>query len=232
MDKTDKRKFIGNVNILLDVGTDANHNSFFELFLSRFETMAADIKLSCDSRRKLGQLKMKESESSEHRSLRQHQPRKETSESQSKVDETTDESHSTERRLYQGEFHPYVWYDQTGTQYYFRYRGSWVEPPCLEDLTAFWRVLKNPVKISPSQYSRLDRIFYQRLNPDTCVPESAGKLRSGSTEKRDFNRPTQTTTVKHELMYCECVDFNSPLPNDVEYCSKSLSQRGVFPYQG
>ena len=213
--------FIGNMNVLLTIGSDSDHNAFLELFLARFEKKASAIRSACQSRRSLGDLD-KETDTLGDQSL------------DAKAD-SNETLAASERRLYSawdGEFHPYVWHLLTGSQYYFRYRGSWVEPPCLEDLTAEWRVMKEPIKMSRDQFDRLDAILYQRLNPSTCVRESSGRLRKGSTYKRDFNRPIQTTTDMHNVTYCECIDFSSGYPKDLTYCAKSMNERGVFPFQG
>jgi hypothetical protein len=225
--KTNRRLFIGNMNVLLTVGGTTDANSFLELFLVRFENQAANISSACQSRRQLD-LTETADEQETAQLLRGKRP-----DEQIPLDGSFEQDEATiERQLYTGQFHPYVWHELTGSQYYFRYRGSWVEPPCLEDLTAEWRVMKEPIKISPDQFARLATIFYQRLNPSTCVQESAGRLRTGSTYERDFNRPTQTTTNMHEVTYCECIDFTSGYPNDKACCAESMSQRGVFPFQG
>jgi hypothetical protein len=213
VDKRDKRRFIGNLNFLVEIGSDSNHNAFLELFLARFEQDAKKIKRKCSSRRNL---EVADKEATV-------QPRR-------KLTSLSALDNGTGQRSYKGKFHPYVWYQQAGTQYYFRYRGSWVEPPCLEDMTAEWRVMKDTIKISRAQFKRLERLFLQRLNPKTCVRESAGKPRPGITSKMDFNRPIQTTTKKHGLMFCECVDFDPQTAKDKAYCAKSMKERGVFVY--
>ena len=215
-----------------------HHNAFLERFLKRFERKANNIRQACDSRRKLtsssdaATLWLATSEYNTSEPVGKQQQPLWTSEHG--VDSLVSDGNSTgiiERRL-NGGFHPYVLYDQTGTHYYFRYRGSWVEPPCLEDMTAEWRIMKDPIKVSPSQFNRLECLFLRRLNPETCVRESAGKPRPGKTSKKNFNRPMQTTTAKHGLMYCECVDFDPQTAKDKAYCAKSMEERGVSPYGG
>jgi hypothetical protein len=228
VNKSNKRRYIGNMNVLVDVGTSANYNDFMELFLVRFENMAANIRSACGLRRKLERVNSTEElqGSGPESSLRGRVQEDVAADD----DDVSLPTESTERRLYSGTFHPYVWHVQSGTQYHFRYRGSWVEPPCLEDMPAEWRIMKDPVLISPDQYARLDQLFYSRLNPSTCLPESAGRPRSGSTYKKDFNRPTQTTTYMHGLTFCECIDFTSGLTNDIAYCAQSMQNRGVYPF--
>jgi hypothetical protein len=231
--KTERRLFIGNMNVLLTIGGESDHNAFLELFLARFEKQAANIRTSCNFRRQLDSAEDQDDIAGSLRGKASYALNATISELNATSVMTNQEAE--ERRLYRawnGDFHPYVWHVLTGSQYYFRYRGSWVEPPCLEDLTVEWRVMKEPIKISRAQFDRLDKIFYQRLNPTTCVRESAGRPRAGSTYKKDYNRPIQTTTEMHDLTYCECVDFSSGYPKDKTYCAKSMADRGVFRFQG
>lgn len=111
-------------------------------------------------------------------------------------------------------------------QYYFRYEGSMVEPPCF-DTSVHWRVMKDAIRVSPRQIKKLERIIARRLNPETCERESAGKPREGHPIRRDVARPLQATSSKHALVYCECEDWESHLPADLEYCQLPPELRGV-----
>lgn len=118
-------------------------------------------------------------------------------------------------------------------QYYFRYQGSVIEPPCIGESGfkrrsfVHWRVLKDPIKVAPRQLTALDRLIANRIDPDTCEPYTAGKKRTRNGWRVDVNRPIQTTTDAHRLVFCECRDWRSRAPNDVEYCNLSFEARGV-----
>lgn len=111
-------------------------------------------------------------------------------------------------------------------QYYFRYKGSAIEPPCFEEV--HWRVLKDPIKVSPRQIRLLERLISNRVDPDTCESYTAGVLRNQNSWRVNVNRPIQTTTEEHRLVYCECVDWNSRAVNDEAYCALSFEERGVI----
>ena len=113
-------------------------------------------------------------------------------------------------------------------QYYFRYEGSLPEPPCFE--TVHWRVLKNPVRVSPAQIEELDRLIAHRIDPLTCKRETAGKMRRPGSKKVDVNRRIQTRTREHKLVFCECVDWESANREDRAWCEKSMKERGVEPF--
>lgn len=112
-------------------------------------------------------------------------------------------------------WHPYDWYVRANTEYYFRYKGSKPEPPCLEGV--HWRVLRNPVKVSAGQLNKLANLMKNRINPETCQYDTAGKAEIGSS-KLLYNRPLQTTTRGHKLVYCECDDWESQSLLDQHYC--------------
>jgi Eukaryotic-type carbonic anhydrase len=100
-------------------------------------------------------------------------------------------------------------------QYYYRYKGTTPEPPCLEETN--WRVLKDPIKVAPSQLSAMKELLVRRIDPKTCVRATAGK-RTG-TSGIAVNRPLQTSTPSHEMDYCECDDWRSRSAQDVAYCN-------------
>ena len=98
--------------------------------------------------------------------------------------------------------------------------------PSLEG--AHWRVLKDPIKVPRAQIHELERLLAERIDPNTCEKYTAGKPRNRRTWKVSVNRPMQTTTPKHRVVYCECVDWNSRAPNDEAYCAQSMEERGVY----
>lgn len=115
-------------------------------------------------------------------------------------------------------------------KYYFRYVGSTPEPPCFEGV--HWRVLKDPIKVAPSQLRSLEKLLYNRIDPVTCQRYTAGTRRfpNRDPERLAYNRPLQTVTDEHKLMYCECADFKSRAENDLAYCNLTMAERGVFNF--
>jgi carbonic anhydrase len=132
-----------------------------------------------------------------------------------------------DKKWYRGPWHPYDWVAKSKTEYYFRYLGSLMEPPCFTGV--HWRVMRRPIKISPRQLSMLEALLANRLNPDTCEKDTVGKLRpDGQTGKAvDVNRPIQQLYSAHGLVYCECVDWKSSQTEDQIYCNGTMEERGV-----
>lgn len=89
--------------------------------------------------------------------------------------------------------------------------------------------LKDPIRVAPKQITELERLIANRIDPDTCQPYTAGKPRRRTNWKVSVNRPIQTVTKKHQLVYCECVDWHSRRENDLAYCAQPMEERGVFP---
>lgn len=90
-----------------------------------------------------------------------------------------------------------------------------------------WRVMKDPIKVAPSQIEELQELMANRIDKKTCDPDHAGRRRNG---KLQFNRPIQTTTRDHRVVFCECVDWPSKQTEDQRWCAKPDSVRGVTPY--
>jgi hypothetical protein len=95
--------------------------------------------------------------------------------------------------------------------------------------------MRLPIKVAPSQIRALEELLSQQIDPTKCVPRTIGRPREGDTTVVDLNRPLQTVVVwpwkertGHKIVYCECVDWESKLPNDQEYCSLSMQERGVY----
>jgi Eukaryotic-type carbonic anhydrase len=157
-----------------------------------------------------------------------------------------------QRPYFNRTFQPYDWYAKAKTwvrfilsllsppfygthlchcaKYYFRYVGATPEPPCFEGV--HWRVLKDPIKVAPSQLQRLEKLLYNRIDPASCKRYTAGTRRfpNREPERLAYNRPLQTVTDEHKLMYCECADFTSRAENDIAYCNLTMAERGVFNF--
>jgi Eukaryotic-type carbonic anhydrase len=103
------------------------------------------------------------------------------------------------------------------------------EPPCLEGV--HWRVLKDPVKVAPSQLRALEQLLIKRVDPGTCRRRTAGKVTS-SGDRIAVNRPLQTIRQQHKVVYCECNDWRSASEKDRDYCERSDRQRGVYRCSG
>ena len=96
-----------------------------------------------------------------------------------------------------------------------------------------WRVLKNAIRVAPRQLDALNSLLYNRIDPKTCAHKNAGRLSQlrKKSYKVSFNRPLQTTTRNHELVFCECVDWASKRRSDQAYCELTMKDRGVYELQ-
>jgi hypothetical protein len=102
-------------------------------------------------------------------------------------------------------------------QYYWRYEGTTIEPPCVAGTN--WRVLKEAIKVAPSQIRRLEELLIDRVDPKTCRKSTAGTVNNAGTIVA-VNRPIQTTNDMHELRDCECVWKSNSL-HDNDTCKKN-----------
>ena len=125
-------------------------------------------------------------------------------------------------------FHAYDWIKKVGTQYYFRYEGSQGVPPCLE--VVHWRVMKDSIRVPYKQIHQLESMIANRIDPVTCIPDTAGRPRVNNSTMVDVTRPVQTSTSAHKIVYCECLDWESKRPNDQAYCNLTMTERKVRPY--
>jgi hypothetical protein len=113
------------------------------------------------------------------------------------------------------EWYPYEWLWKVETEYYFRYEGTQVVPPCFE--TVHWRPMKDPIRVHKRQIAELNRLLAWRLNPDTCEVDTAGVLSDdGNTIKA--NREIQYYHELHRMVFCECKDWPSKFEGDKEWC--------------
>lgn len=91
-------------------------------------------------------------------------------------------------------------YKHTKTDYYYNYRGGLTYPPCTE--IVYWRVMLNPLVISPSQLKRIEKMIYMHLD-DNCELTTVGKRRSSDSCEVDVNRPRQALSRGHNLKMCD-----------------------------
>jgi hypothetical protein len=76
--------------------------------------------------------------------------------------------------------------------------------------------MKDPVKVAERQIKELSRLLAQRVDPNTCAPDTAGAL--GADGTINVSRDTQYTHTQHRLVFCECQDWPSKLEADQEWC--------------
>jgi len=198
---------------MLEKGTKEDKYDFLELYIRNWKKEEARVKENCNVTGDASDVDDDDQEEGDRDLTKDgltfplHEPR-------FKGDKSRPEFIS--KPYYKREWHPYDWYVHANTEYYFNYKGSMPEPPCFEGV--HWRVLRHPVRISPGQLNKLQKMMGKdRLNPETCRYETAGKKLSGS-EKYLFNRPIQTTSRRHKLVYCDCDNWKSKSEMDQFYC--------------
>lgn len=236
---------IGNVSIFLQKGSIDETYDFLELYIRSWQATALKVQEACNLRRRLQALAINTTGDDDD-DVESFQPGLEDGEYDDRG-----LGQQMHRDYFDREFQPYDWYVKSGTevrclrdgkpgnfclvtnalkQYYFRYKGSTLVPPCYE--AVHWRVLREPIRVAPSQISALEGLIANRVDPVTCEAFTAGRPRSRRSWRVSVDRPTQTTTDAHHLVYCECVDWRSPKEKDVEYCALSMEERGVFNRTG
>jgi len=113
------------------------------------------------------------------------------------------------------EYWPYEWMLKVGTEYYFRYEGTQVVPPCREFV--HWRVMKDPLRVHKRQIDELGRLLAWRVNPDNCKAETAG-VKDATGNKVNVARKKQYFHTGHRMVFCECQDWPSKFDNDRAWC--------------
>jgi len=131
-------------------------------------------------------------------------------------------------------YSPYQWLKEVRTEYYYRYEGSQMTPPCYE--TVHYRVMKDPIRINPVQLAELERLLAWRIAPmgsdfNECRRDTAGRERKGSNGNAvDLNRPVQEYHNIHRKVFCECRDWKSKWEEDQKWCELDESEREEYPY--
>lgn len=115
------------------------------------------------------------------------------------------------------EFRTYEWMLKVETEYYFRYEGTMLVPPCFE--VVHWRVMKDPLRVHARQIAEINRLLAWRLDPDTCGLDSAGDI---STDGNSIvaNREVQYYHDQHRKVFCECKDWPSKFQSDRDWCDR------------
>jgi hypothetical protein len=124
------------------------------------------------------------------------------------------------------------------TEYYYRYSGTQTVPPCYGRFfegnnrrqTNHWRVLKDPIRVTQRQVDEMHRLLKERIasvdDPlASCEPDTAAKVDENDPTKISVARPVMETRSTHYKVFCECEDWRSKFPEDVEWCKKGLQDR-------
>jgi hypothetical protein len=90
-------------------------------------------------------------------------------------------------------------YLHTKTHFYYNYMGSLTYPPCTENVQ--WRVMEQPLYISPGQLEQIKTLTYMYLNSNCELATVGVKLGDGCAV--GVNRPTQSLSYKHQLKKCD-----------------------------
>jgi hypothetical protein len=132
-------------------------------------------------------------------------------------------------------YSPYQWLREVKTEYYFRYEGAQMVPPCFE--TVHYRVMKDAIRINPRQLAELERLLAWRIAPKgsafkQCQNDTAGRPRAGSNGNAvDLNRPLQKYSNVHRKVFCECRDWRSKFQEDRDWCTLDQNKRWyTMPY--
>jgi len=127
---------------------------------------------------------------------------------------------------------PYEWLLKVGTEYYFRYEGTQMYPPCWE--VVHWRVLKDPIRVHPRQIAELNRLLAWRRSPsgdNRCDLDTAGEV-SSNGQTVDLSRRTQYYHLQHRQVFCECKDWPSKFEGDKEWCANWQDDPGYKRFYG
>lgn len=113
------------------------------------------------------------------------------------------------------EWLPYEWLLKVGTEYYYRYEGTMLVPPCWE--TVHWRVMKDPIVVHQRQIAEIHRLLAWRLNKNSCQVDTAGVVSDDGNRVR-MDREVQYMHKQHRQVFCECKDWPSKFEGDREWC--------------
>ena len=117
---------------------------------------------------------------------------------------------------------PYEWLIKVGTEYYYRYEGTMLHPPCWE--VVHWRNMKDPIRVHPRQIKELNRLLAWRKHPEKCFDDTAGQV-SNNGNTVDLSRDTMYYHSHHRKVFCECKDWPSKFPGDRQWCRNWKNDR-------
>lgn len=200
-------RLVGNVSVLLQKGNESDRYDFLDLYIKSFEEEVTNIYRACKHKY---MSEAKKNGIGQRRLLRRLPRHK---------------RQHIETEYFNRTFNPYDWYLKTGTEYYWRYEGTTLVPPCLQ--TVHWRVLKDPIRVAPSQILDLERLLALSRDPLTCKTDTVGRQRTPGVAVVDVNRPLQVLTPGHHAVFCECIDWVSRAEADIEWCKLPPEARGV-----
>jgi hypothetical protein len=115
------------------------------------------------------------------------------------------------------EWNPYEWLFRVDTEYYFRYEGTMMVPPCWE--VVHWRNMKDPIRVHKRQIEELNRLLAWRNNPTTCARETSGIVGPDGSHITG-HREVQYMHDQHRFVFCECQDWPSKFKSDKEWCHR------------
>lgn len=127
---------------------------------------------------------------------------------------------------------PYEWFIKVDTEYYFRYEGTQLIPPCFE--TVHWRIMKDPIRVHPRQIAELNRLLAWRRSPsgaNQCDVDTAGVLKPGG-DAVDLHRDTQYMHLQHRMVLCECKNWPSKFDSDKQWCRNWQNDPGYKRFYG
>lgn len=127
-------------------------------------------------------------------------------------------------------FWEYEFLVKVGTEYYFRYEGTQLVPPCFEEV--HWRLFKDPIRINKRQTAELNRLLAWRISPtgsNKCVMDSAGRRRP-SENRIKLDRDLQYYHLQHRMTFCECKDWPSKFEADREWCDGWRDDPGTIRF--
>jgi hypothetical protein len=80
--------------------------------------------------------------------------------------------------------------------------------------------MKDPIRVHPDQIRELQRLLAHRIAPfgsqSSCDLDTAGKLVEANIV--EVNRPLQSRTDLHRMVFCECKDWTSKFDEDRDWC--------------
>ena len=184
------------VGVLLELGTSGQYDSELEKLIKGWEAYQAQRYTSCGVTYDYSTCKLQKSRASVRREL--NQPA--SGESALVRNLVSSAWHKT----CSGSYYCFAnLYTHTETEFYYKYRGGLTYPPCTENV--HWYVMQKPLKISPDQLQRIERLIYKHLDNKKCQLGTVGKKRGSSTCPCcvDTNRPRQALSRGHRLNKCD-----------------------------